>query len=353
VTPSPEASAVPERKEILTINSVIHTLQTTGTFSVHPADFAMQTRAVVLDQPRRLALRRLPLDAAGDGDVRVRVGWTGISTGTERLLWAGQMPAFPGLGYPLVPGYEAVGQVVEAGERSGRQVGDWVFVPGARCFGETRGLFGGAASTLVVPGDRATPIAAQLAEGGTLMALAATAYHAAWGSGGAPPELIVGHGALGRLLARLTVAMGSPPPTVWEHDPERRDGTETYPVIDPGDDPRRDYRAVYDMSGDAGLLDELIGRCARGGEVVLAGFYHAPLTFAFVPAFLREVRLRVAAEWKPGDLAAVAALANEGRLPLQGLITHTAPAPAAVAAYHTAFTDPSCVKMILDWRDCA
>ena len=32
------------------------------------------------------------------------------------------------------------------------------------------------------------------------------------------PELIIGHGVLGRLLARLTVAAGLPPPTVWELD---------------------------------------------------------------------------------------------------------------------------------------
>ena len=40
-----------------------------------------------------------------------------------------------GMGYPLVPGYESVGRVRSAGERSGNaRVGDRVFVPGARCF---------------------------------------------------------------------------------------------------------------------------------------------------------------------------------------------------------------------------
>jgi bacteriochlorophyllide a dehydrogenase len=313
----------------------------------------METVAVVLDEPRSIAVRRLPLDAPGAGDAVVRVHWTGISTGTERLLWAGEMPIFPGMGYPLVPGYEAVGEVVEAGGDSARRVGERVFVPGARCFGETRGLFGAAASTLVVPGARAIPIVDDLAERGTLLALAATAFHAAWGTGGRVPELIVGHGALGRLLARLTVALTGTAPTVWERNPSRRDAEAGYPVIDPVDDPRRDYGAVYDVSGDPALLDELVGRCARGGEVVLAGFYHAPLQFAFVPAFLREIRIRVAAEWQPDDLRVVAGLAAEGRLRLEGLITHTATSDEAVTAYTTAFTDPSCVKMILDWRECA
>lgn len=313
----------------------------------------MEALAVVLDQPRSLSLRPLQLVGAGEGDAVVRVLWSGISAGTERLLWAGRMPDFPGMGYPLVPGYEAVGVVEEAGRESGRRAGDFVFVPGASCFTGARGLFGGSASLLVVPGTRLVPLDRGLSERGTLLALAATAYHAAWGSGGQPPELIVGHGALARLLARLTVAMGAPPPTVWERDAGRRDGAGDYAVMDPADDARRDYRTICDMSGDASLLDEFIGRTARGGEVVLAGFYHVPVTFEFVPAFLRETRLRVASEWQPSDLQAVADLANSGRLDLDGVITHAMAARSAPTAYETAFTDRSCVKMILDWSECA
>ena len=51
--------------------------------------------------------------------------------------------------------------------------------------------------------------------------LAATARHALAGFKTALPDLIVGHGTLGRLLARLTVAAGAPAPTVWEIDPKR------------------------------------------------------------------------------------------------------------------------------------
>ena len=70
-------------------------------------------------------------------------------------------------------------------------------------------------------------------------------------------------------------------------------------MIDPEHDLRRDYRSIYDVSGDPGLLDSLIGRIAPGGEIVLAGFYSEPLSFAFAPAFMREARICVAAEWVP------------------------------------------------------
>ena len=135
----------------------------------------MNALAVVLQKPEQLALCRLDLTPATDEDVVVDVEWSGISTGTERLLWTGRMPQFPGMGYPLVPGYESVGRVTQAGPRSGVTVGDRVFVPGAKCFGDVRGLFGGAASRVVLPGSRTVRISDQLGEQGVLLALAATA----------------------------------------------------------------------------------------------------------------------------------------------------------------------------------
>ena len=309
----------------------------------------MDTVAVVLKQPEHIDLDRLVLTAPTPDDVVVDVEWSGVSTGTERLLWSGRMPPFPGMGYPLVPGYESVGSVVEAGSSSGLHSGQRVFVPGAKCFGEVRGLFGASASRLVVAAKRVVPIDQQFGERGILLALAATAYHAIAANGASAPDCIVGHGVLGRLLARISLALGNEPPTVWEKNPARVSGAVGYGVIDPEHDARRDYKNIYDVSGDAGLLDSLIGRIAPGGEIVLAGFYSERLSFAFPPAFMREARLRVAAEWQPSDLVATRALIDSGRLSLDGLITHRNGARTASDAYSVAFNDPSCLKMVLDW----
>jgi bacteriochlorophyllide a dehydrogenase len=248
--------------------------------------------------------------------------------------------------------------VTAAGPQSGRQIGERVFVPGARCFGNVRGLFGGAAARLVVPGARVTRFDEELGERGVLLALAATAYHAIATAPAAQsgcslgPDLIVGHGVLGRLLARLAVVLGDPP-VVWERNRERAAGASGYQVLHPDADPRKSYRAIYDVSGDATILDRLIARLAPAGEIVLAGFYSEPLSFAFAPAFMREARLRVAAEWRESDLVAVKKLAESGRLSLDELITHRQEATQAASAYRTAFNDPACLKMVLDWRACS
>ena len=356
----------------------------------------LQTFAVVMEKPQHLRLDQVGLSAPGGQDLLVEIAASGISTGTEKLLWTGRMPHFPGMGYPLIPGYESVGRVLEAGSGSNRRCGDFVFVPGARCYPEVRSLFGGAAKTLVVPSHRAVLTDQHLGERAVLLALAATAHHALNLPHLDIPDLIVGHGVLGRLLARLSMLRGGPPPTVWEREPLRQPlepdagdraedvkqsapvaassglsaqalalpaaspfssmsaarGPVEYSVMQPEDDPRRDYRCIVDASGDASHLDQLISRIAPGGQLVLAGFYADLLHFSFAPAFMRELSIRVAAEWKEQDLLSVKRAVESGQLSLDGLITHRMPAQQANLAYETAFADPSCLKMVLDWSSC-
>ena len=191
------------------------------------------------------------------------------------------------------------------------------------------------------------PSTKHLAEKGILYALAATALHAL--KGGEPAELIVGHGVLGRLLARLTIAMGAPAPVVWDNQAHRRSGAQGYEVVAPEDDDRRNYRTIYDASGSNDVIDNVMSRLTKGGEIVLAGFYAGQMSFAFPPAFQNEARLRIAAEWQPDDLDSARALIESGALDLSGLITDIEPASEAERAYPAAFLDQNCLKMVLNW----
>jgi len=314
-------------------------------------------RAIVFEAPQQLSVRSLELKPFEATDLEVEVGFSGISTGTERLLWDGTMPPFPGLGYPLVPGYETVGRVVRVGESADTadcQIGDHVFIPGSYSFQGVRNIFGGAGARLIVQHERVVKVQPELGPKAVLLALAATCYHTvSLGGGRQPmvaPDLIVGHGVMGRLLARITLALGMPAPTVWETQPARRAGAVGYAVVHPDEDSRKNYGAIYDVSGDGTLLNGLIGRLAPGGEVVLAGFYKQDLSFAFAPAFMREAQIRVAAQWKKHDLQAVTALVHQGALSLDGLITHTLTPAKAREAYEVAFGDPQCLKMMIDWQ---
>jgi 3-hydroxyethyl bacteriochlorophyllide a dehydrogenase len=306
--------------------------------------------AIVMEEPRRLALRAVEMTAPGDDDVVVATEFSGVSTGTERLLYQGLMPTFPGMGYPLVPGYETVGRVIDAGARARDRIGSRVFVPGAHCFTDVHCVHGGAASRLVAPASRVLTIPAKTADDAVLLALAATALHALeTASSQQGRVLIVGHGVLGRLLARMAAGDGRDV-VVWETNAARRDGAAGYRVIDPQDDARKDYNVIYDVSGDASLVDTLVGRLARTGEIVLAGFYDR-VSFAFPPAFMRHAKFSIAAQWAEGDLARVSQMVSDGGLSLDGLVTHRRPVADAKRAYEQAFGDADCLKMVLDWRD--
>jgi 3-hydroxyethyl bacteriochlorophyllide a dehydrogenase len=305
------------------------------------------TTAVVFTSPRNLALQSIPLIPPDGPHAIVDVAYSGISTGTERLLWTGNMPAFPGMGYPLVPGYETVGRVAQVPQGFGLAEGDLVYVPGANCYGPVRGLFGGAAKRIALAPQKLTKIADQLSEKGTLLALAATAHHAVALS--KLPELIIGHGVVGRLIARITQSLGGSP-VVWETNADRRNGSTGYTVLDPASDTRKDYACIVDASGDTAILDRCMMHLAKCGEVILAGFYSESLHFVFPPAFMREASIRIAAQWEPKDLEACLDLVATGKLSLDGLITHRCAAQHAHFAYETAFQNVECLKMVLDWR---
>jgi len=304
----------------------------------------LKARGVVFRGDRSSALETLELTSPDSGEVVVDVAWSGVSTGTERMLWTGEMPPFPGMGYPLVPGYESVGRIIAAPDQPGL-VGKMAFIPGSSCFKDASGLFGASASRLMVKSDRLALLGEHASPEHTLLALAATAHHAI--IRGKAPDLVIGNGVLGRLVARITEAVTGEAPTIWETDPVRRSATA---AIDPATDTRMDYLAPCDVSGSVEALDQIITHCARGAEITLAGFYKTRPNFAFPPAFMKEISLHVAAEWRPEDLNAVLAMVRDGVLGLSGLITHTTAPDDIAGAYETAFDDASCLKMIIDWE---
>jgi 3-hydroxyethyl bacteriochlorophyllide a dehydrogenase len=307
------------------------------------------TEAVVFSAPGEIARRSLRLRELAPDEVRVQTVYSGISTGTERLLFRGEMPAFPGMGYPLVPGYESVGRITEVGAGAEAQLDQWVFVPGANCYQDARGLFGGASQEMLTSVQRVIALPSDPGPQMVLLALAATALHAIHLAGSRLPDLVVGHGVMGRLAARITVALGGQP-MVWETHADRRFDGQGYITRDPSYCKGQQFDCILDASGAGDQLDHWVSSLAPGGQIILAGFYSQPLRFQFVPAFLRETQLKVAAQWQPADLQLVSEMVHDGRLSLDGLVTDVMPATDPQQAYEKAFDDFAALKVVMDWR---
>lgn len=150
----------------------------------------------------RAELRRAALPLPSDGAVRVRTLWSGISRGTEALVFAGRVPEsewtrmrapfqdgdFP---FPVKYGYAAVG-VVEAGPE--HLTGRAVF-----CLHPHQDRF-------VVPAAAVTPLPDGLPRARAVLAAnMETAVNVVWDAGIAPGDrvAVVGAGVVGALVAHL------------------------------------------------------------------------------------------------------------------------------------------------------
>ena len=164
----------------------------------------MKSLAVVMEEPQRLALASLPLDDPQRRRCRRRnaAGPASAPAPSGCSTPAACRP-FPAWAIRWCPATRRSARWSAPGRTPGVAVGAQVFVPGAHCFGAVRGIHGGAASHLVAPGARVAAHRCALGERGVLLALAATALHALKiAAASTDATLIVGHGALGRLIAR-------------------------------------------------------------------------------------------------------------------------------------------------------
>lgn len=161
--------------------------------------------ALWLDAPREAVLRDTPYGVP-EGGVEVATLWSGISRGTERLVFEGRVPEAEAMrmrapmqegsfGFPVKYGYAAVGRVV-AGEPSmlGRTV--FALAPHQARFGAEAGMVHPLPDGL--PPSRAV-----------MAANMETALNVIWDAGAGPGDRIavVGAGVVGALVGYLAARL--------------------------------------------------------------------------------------------------------------------------------------------------
>src|SRR5579863_21711 len=172
-------------------------------------------RALVHTAPRCVEIRTLPAPRPAAGEVLVRTVCSGISGGTERLVYRGEVPAELALddtidvlsgtfSYPFAYGYACVGQVAESDQT--------VFA-----FHPHQDVFAARASELI-PLPPVDPASA------TLFPLVETALQVTLDAGTGYRErvIVLGAGVLG-LLAGLLLQRAGWRPLVAEPQPWRRE----------------------------------------------------------------------------------------------------------------------------------
>lgn len=333
----------------------------------------MKTKAVVIPAANTVEVREVELKPLGAEDVLVRTSLTSISAGTERMLMRGVMP-HPMLQFPVVPGYETVGEVIDAGAEAQDWLGKRVYVGGNYGFIGVNPAFGGQSQFIVAPKTHLTDLQTLSDEQGVLLALAATALHGVDMAGikssghqdvksdhvrpddlrhGDLTVLVLGQGIVGQLAARFAKARGA---TV--HVLDKVQSRLRLSVADevispepplPGPPAPGKYDVLIDATGKMDAIAPRLMQIKKGGRVVLLGYYDK-VDLPYMPIFLRELTLAASKEWAPGDLARARDAIAAGEIDVRPLITHCMDAGDAPRAFDVAFNDPDCVKLILDWK---
>jgi threonine dehydrogenase-like Zn-dependent dehydrogenase len=232
-------------------------------------------------------LRAAPLPPPGPGQARVRTLFSGISRGTERLVFSGavgksewermrgpmQEGAFP---FPVKYGYCATG-VVEEGPAELR--GQTVF-----CLHPHQDFFNAPTEGLAVVPE-AVP-----ARRATLAANLETALNALWDGGAGPGDriVVVGAGVVGILVAGLAARLPGAVVTAVDVDEGRRPILESLGVAyaRPEQAPAGEADIVFHASASGAGLNVAIDCAGLEGTIVEMSWYgDKPVTVDLGGAF--------------------------------------------------------------------
>lgn len=330
--------------------------------------------AVWFGGPQRVEIREEPAPSVGPEDVRVRSLVSGVSAGSELLVYRGSaprelqpdLPTVSGdFGFPIKFAYASVGRVVEVGANVVRPaVDDIVFVHHPH------------QTEYVVPADAPIPLPEGLpADVGVFVANLETAVTVVLDAHPRLGEavLVTGQGVVGLLITMLLRKAGASPILTADLHERRRTasvaagsnhaiGADDHlidAVLELTD--RRGVDVAIEASGSPAALQACIDAAAFAGTVVVASWYgNRDVSLSLGGRFHRR-RLRLvssqvstldpalAPRW---DRARRMALVSDllGELPLSELITHRFPMDQAAAAYELLDRRAGdCLQVVLDY----
>jgi 2-desacetyl-2-hydroxyethyl bacteriochlorophyllide A dehydrogenase len=314
----------------------------------------MPAQALFHTAPRRVEIRELPMTRAAPGEVVVRTVCSGISTGTERLIFRGEAPEDVALDdtikalagtfrYPFPYGYACVGRVEgQAG---------LVFA-----FHPHQDTFAAAARDLI-----ALPAVSPAA--GTLFPLVETALQVTLDADASYSDrvVILGAGTVGLLTALLLKRSGRRPlcaePQAWRRDLAGRLGIA---AVTP-EELEEEVPLVIDASGNVQAPARALDILAHEGTLLIASWFGSqPVPVPLGGAFHRRrliirstqvstIPARMSGTWTIARRRAEAA-ALLPELPLDELCTHAFPFAAAADAFRAVDENaPGLMHAVLDY----
>lgn len=294
--------------------------------------FAAAGEVIVHDLPE-------PVPAAGEALVAPR--FVGLC-GTDLELLEGTMPYFAegAAWYPLQPGHEVAGVVVQAPEGFPAAGTPVLLDPTAGCgaceacrarrvshcprlrtIGVRDGMPGGAAELLTIPAENLIELPAGLSLRDAVLAEPGVTALATIRSAGARAgmrALVVGAGTLGAIAAQILRHEGVDV-DVSIVEPERRPFVESLGVRAVEQIQPRSYDIVVELAGSAGAVRAALEAVAPDGTVALAGVQPGPVDGVDVNAIVLH-GITLCGPRDDGDFAEMLELLASGAVAVDPLI---------------------------------
>ncbi|MEU6383968.1 zinc-dependent alcohol dehydrogenase family protein [Streptomyces bauhiniae] len=305
-------------------------------------------RAVVVTQPGSAELAVIPDPSPGPSEVVVQVSSCGLC-GTDMHILGGELPSVP---YPLIPGHELTGVVVEAGKdvlfpAVGQRVAVDPNTPCGACHycrigrgnlcehytavGVTRN--GGFAEYVAVPAARCHVLPEGLSEAAAgLVEPLSCAVHGLSRLPRRPGEhyLVYGAGTMGLMMAALVGNAGAASvsvvdPNVRRLELARRMGADATAANADELGREHGFEVVIDATGVIAAIEDGLGRVRKGGTFLQFGVADPSRRATFSPylVYNREIDIIGSMAVHNGFQPAVEILA--GGLDLDPLVSDVLP----------------------------
>lgn len=305
-------------------------------------------QAAQVEKPGTIAVRDVPAPEPGPREVLVEVAACGVC-GTDLHIADGDFPPAP---YPLVPGHEFAGTVVEVGPdvATGIAVGDRVAVDPSRfcghcsacrsgrgnlCenWGATGDTVDGAFAELVsVPAETCHRLPDHLDfEQGALVEPLSCAVHGMRRLGVEAGEtvLVVGAGTMGLLLGQLLTRAGARV-TAVDREPSKAELAQAFGAVEGftslDEVGGRRFDAVVDATGVPAAIERSFGTVRRGGRFLVFGVAPPEATVALSPFRIYNDEITVVGSMAVlHSFGAALDLIASGSVRTDGLVSHRLP----------------------------
>ncbi len=334
----------------------------------------MKSHAVVFTGPNQVSYQEISSPEPGAEDLVVELHHSWISNGTEGSFLRGERlsgdvawrPGDPAP-FPLVAGYQKVGRVARVGAAvRGFSPGDWVFASMSKVEGMFENRYAGHVSPSVCHQHSVLRLPAganPLAFAG--LVLTQVGFNCGSRSPVIPGQVavVIGDGLVGQWAGQTLARRGAKVVMVGRHADRLARFQAHGPTLAAGPDfgvaavqalGLGPIQVLVETGGKAAVLEKFLPLMARGGHLVIAGFYRPSgdvnLQTSLQAFRNSELSFDLVSGWTNERLEETLRWVADGRLDTLGLLTHRFPVEDAATAWRLIETKSAPVLgVVLDW----